>query len=305
MLRDRINDYVAEHREMGYKYRSQNCLLQHFATFAEQYGDTCIRSQTVLEWAGAAPSPLQRRNRLLTVRRFAMAVQSEDPEHQVPPPDAFGHCVPVRKIRLLFSLEQVHQLLAAASHLQPADSIRPITYATLFGLLSATGLRVSEAIGLNIEDVTDDGLLIHATKFRKDRLVPLHQSTHRVIQRYRTHRSELGGIERALLVSNKGTRLTYSTVNSIFLQLMREIGLRGAPGEPGACIHDLRHTFAVRSLEQCCGDRAAVSQHMTALSAYLGHAHVSDTHWYLQATPTLLSQISRAQEACYRRSGDD
>lgn len=78
-----------------------------------------------------------------------------------------------------------------------------------------------------------------------------------------------------------------------------------APGIPGACLHDLRHTFAVKSLEQCTGDRLAISRHMTALSTYLGHAHISDTYWYLQATPTLLTQISMAQEICYRRTCDD
>lgn len=305
MLRDRINDYVAEYRALGFKYRTQNGLLQHYVTFAEQHGDTCVRSRTVLEWAGLAPSPLQRRNRLLTVRRFAIAVQSENPLHEVPPADAFGHCVPERKIRLLFSPENISLLLTAASNLQPVSSIRPKTYTTLFGLLSATGLRVSEAIALNIKDVTDDGLLVNATKFRKDRLVPLHPSTHRAIQRYKRHRSKLGSTESALLISNSGTRLTYSTINSIFLQLMRAIGLRDAPGLPGACIHDLRHTFAVRSLEQCCGEHDAVSQHMVALSTYLGHAHITDTYWYLQATTTLLSQISTAQEADYGRSDDD
>ena len=119
MLRDLINEYVAEHRAMGYKYRTQNGLLQHYVTFAEQYGDTCVRSRTVLEWAGSAPSPLQRRNRLLTVRRFAIAVQSENPQNEVPSPDAFGHCVPERKIRMLFSSENVSLLLAAASNMQP------------------------------------------------------------------------------------------------------------------------------------------------------------------------------------------
>lgn len=82
---------------------------------------------------------------------------------------------------------------------------------------------------------------------------------------------------------------------------MRSIGLRGKPGEPGPCIHDLRHGFAVKSLEQCALNRGDVARHMTALSTYLGHAHISDTYWYLQATPTLLAQISAAQEVYYRR----
>jgi len=61
-----------------------------------------------------------------------------------------------------------------------------------------------------------------------------------------------------------------------------------------------RHTFAVRSLEQCGGDRKAIARHISALSTYLGHAHVSDTYWYLQATPKLLSDVAAAAEALYQ-----
>ena len=82
-----------------------------------------------------------------------------------------------------------------------------------------------------------------------------------------------------------------------FLQLLDRINLRGAHSGRDPRIHDLRHTFAVRSLEQCRHDRAAVSRHLVALSTYLGHAHVTDTYWYLQATPVLMGQIAEAGEA--------
>ena len=86
---------------------------------------------------------------------------------------------------------------------------------------------------------------------------------------------------------------------SIFIKLARYVGLRDGPGNSGVCIHDLQHRFAVKSLEQCNGDRVAVSHHMTALSTYLGHAHISDTYWYLQATPKLMKQIASAQEKTF------
>lgn len=305
MLSHQIDCYVALQRAMGFKYRSQNCLLQHFARYAEKCGDSYVRCQTVLDWAGLAPSPLQKRNRMLTVRRFSLAMQSEDARYEVPPADAFGRCIPECKIRHIFSQDDIDQLLRVSLQLMPGGSIRPLTYMTLFALLSVTGLRISEAIALNLNDFTEDGLVINATKFRKDRLVPLHQSTSQAIEYYLHHRKKVAGIEPALFVSNNSARLPYSTVNSIFLQLVRAIGLRGKPGESGVCLHDLRHTFAVRSLEQCIGSRTEVSRHMTALSTYLGHAHVSDTYWYLQATPALLAQISTAQEACYGRIDND
>lgn len=99
------------------------------------------------------------------------------------------------------------------------------------------------------------------------------------------------------VVSNTGAAPAYPTVVAIFLRLARSIGLRGAPGERGPRIHDLRHSFAVRSLESCRRDREAVARHIVALSTYLGHGHVTDTYWYLQATPILMRQISEAGEA--------
>jgi len=306
MLREKINHYVRMQRAMGFKYRAQDGLLQHFIVFAEARGDTCVRSQTVLEWAGLAPSPAQRTNRLLTVRRFAIAMQSEDGQYKVPPADAFGRQYTKRKIRHIYSPEDINQLLHAASELEPADSIKPKTYTTLFALLAATGLRASEALALNTDDITDDGLTVKATKFSKDRLVLLHESALQGIQRYLADRTRFtSSIDSALFISNKGTRLPYNTVSHQFLELMRSIGLRGAPGTLGPRIHDLRHTFAVKSLEQCAGDQGAVSRHMLALSTYLGHAHISDTYWYLQATPVLLTKISVAQEACYKEMCDD
>lgn len=301
MLKEKIENYVTMKRAMGFKYRIQNSLLQLFLAFAEAREDDCTISQTVLEWAALAPSVAQRRNRLLTVRRFAIMMQAEDSQYEIPPANAFGGQSGKRRIPHIFSDEEVQRLLYAASQLKPEGTIRPKTYTTLFALLAVTGLRISEALALNIADLTDDGLMIRCTKFRKDRLVPLHQSTQRALEYYLAYRTRYtGSDETALFISNAGSKISYSTAFQLFLQLMRSIGLRGAPGTSGAHLHDLRHTFAVKSLEQCIGDYVAVSHHMTALSTYLGHAHISDTYWYLQATPRLLKQISMVQESCFQ-----
>lgn len=300
MLSKMINHYVELHRTMGFKYRSQTYLLQSFAAFAEQRGDTYVRCKTVLDWAKQAPSCAQRRNRLLTVRRFSIAIKSEDQRYEIPPADAFGNKKFKRRRPRILSSSKLKQLLMAASKLRPENSIRPMTYAILFALLAATGLRVSEALALNLENITEDGLVILATKFKKDRLVPLHPTTKKGIEHYLSYRLKVNSNEDSLFISNNGARPSYSTVNSIFLQLVRSIGLRDNSDSPGICIHDLRHRFAVNSLEQCKNDRVSISEHMVALSTYLGHAHISDTYWYLHATPILMKKISITQEKFYR-----
>lgn len=91
MLTDDMTRYVALHRALGFTFRIQHGLLKSFVAFAEAHGATIVRITSVLNWAVLAPSPPQRRNRLLTVRHFALAMQAEDTRHEVPAADALGH----------------------------------------------------------------------------------------------------------------------------------------------------------------------------------------------------------------------
>jgi integrase len=299
MLSEAINRHIELYRSMGFKYKVQAYLLHNFADFAHGRSEEFIQTDSVLEWAAGAPSVRQRHNRLLTVRRLACALNAEDKRHQVPPTDVFGRAVRSRRTCHIFTQDEIDRLLRAASQLTPTGSIRPITYEALLSLIACTGLRVSEALKLELSDLTEDGLLIRATKFKKNRLVPLHETARRGLHQYVAVRNRIATTS-AVFVSQRGAGLPYSTVNATFLYLARSAGLRGGPGLGGCRIQDLRHTFAVRSLEQCAGDRKAVARHMATLSTYPGHAHVSDTYWYLQATPKLLGDVAVAAEALHR-----
>ncbi len=300
MLSQDLARYVDLHRSLGFSFRTQHSLLRNFVAFAGARGDEFVRVDRVLDWAARAPSPPQRRNRLLTVRRFALAMQAEEARHEAPAADALGHGTFKRRIAHIYRPDEIARLMRAAAQLEPADSIRPLTYSTLFGLLAATGMRISEALALRLEDFTADGLHIRQTKFQKSRLLPLHDTTRRALDAYLSVRAQLGTLDGALFISTTGKAPAYETVAATFRWLARSIGLRGGAGQPGPRIHDLRHTFAVRSLEQCRYDREAVARHLVALSTYLGHAHVTDTYWYLHATPILMGQIAEAGEALHR-----
>jgi integrase len=297
MLSEAVNRHIDLHRSMGFKYAVQAYMLRSFADFAQARCEDFVQTESVLEWASSAPSVRQRHDRLLTVRRMAAALNAEDKRHQVPPTEVFGRARRSRRICHIFTQDEIALLLRTASRLTPTASIRPVTYSALLSLIACTGLRVSEALKLDLSDFTEDGLVIRATKFQKSRLVPLHESARRGIQQYVAARNRIATTTSTVFVSQRGCRLPYPTVNATFLHLARSAGLRGGPGLGGCRIHDLRHTFAVRSLEECAGDRRAVERHITALSTYLGHAHVADTYWYLQAAPSLMAQIADAGEA--------
>jgi integrase len=290
--------YVELHRAVGFRFHTQHQLLTSFGAFADAHGDEFVRIERVLDWASRSSSPPQRRNRLLEVRRFALAMRPEDARHEVPAADAMGRASYRRRIAHIYTPEEITRLMRAAADLRPTGSIRPLMYATLFGLVAATGLRISEALAMQLEDVTEDGLIIRQTKFHKSRLVPLHPTTQRALNVYINARGQLR--DGSLFVSLLGKRLAYVTVNAIFLRLARSIGLRGVPGQRGARMHDMRHTFAVRSLEQCGRDDNTVARHLAALSTYLGHVHATSTYWYQQATPSLMEQIANAGEALHQ-----
>ncbi len=264
MLDADVSRYVEMHRALGFQYRAQSLLLHNFAAFAEAQGDTTVRVDRVLDWASNAPSAAQQRNRLLTVRRFAIAMHLEEPGYEIPPADAFGRASFKRGIAHIYSADDIARLIDAAQQLKPQGSIRPITYATLFALLASTGLRISEALALTVNDITNDGLIIRDTKFRKSRLVPLHETTRDGLDRYLSARAQLAPLDAVLFVSQQGKPLPHSTVNGVFLKLARAIGLRKGPGHRGPRLHDLRHTFAVRSLEQCADDHQAIARQMCA-----------------------------------------
>jgi integrase len=297
MLSRDLARYIDQKRSLGFKFRRQYVMLRGFVRFAKERGDRYIRDARVLAWAAQASSPEHRRTRLLTVRRFALVLHAESARHQVPAADALGYAKIKRRPPYIYSPDEIVRLLRAAAELEPAGSIRPVMYATLLGLVAATGLRIAEALALQLDDVTPDGLVIRETKFQKSRLLPLHPTTRQALDRYLIARREVVVADRALFISVAGKSLPYNTVRNVFLQLLDRTRLRGAHAGRDPRIHDLRHTFAVRSLEQCRHDRSAVAQHIVALSTYLGHAHVTDTYWYLQATPVLMGQIAEAGEA--------
>lgn len=296
MIRALVERHIALHLATGYLFRKQTGLLRSFARYAHSQGDEVVRAQTALLWAAQAPTAGTRRGRLHVVCRFARLMQAEDSCHEVPPPDVFGP-QPPRRTPFIFSPEQIRELLEAAAELGPRGSLRPKTYQTMLGLIAATGLRISEALALQLKDVTNAALVIRETKFKKSRFVPLHDSTSGALDAYLLARQQYARYDEAVFLSDRGTGLKYSAVIATFLRLVRGIDLHPGPGMPGPRIHDLRHTFAVRSLEQCAGDRDSISRHMLALSTYLGHARLCHTYWYLEATPRLLADVAAITEA--------
>src|SRR5262249_34928702 len=152
----------------------------------------------------------------------------------------------------IFSDENIRRIIQAASKLGRRNSFRGQTYSTFFALLACTGLRLSEAIRLRLEDITEEGLQIRRTKFRKSRIVPLHPSAQAGLDRYLQQRRAFAPFEDHVFVSLRRRPLLATDLQMAFQALLKDVGLLPkGPGLPRPRIHSFRHTFAVRSLEAC------------------------------------------------------
>jgi len=298
-LRHAVKEYVALRRSLGFKLREAGNSLDAFVTFLEERHASYITQQLAVEWAQqpAQTQPAHWARRLCFVRGFARYRSATDPRTQIP---ALGLLPfhPKRARPYLYSEDEIRRLLGAARSLPcryERGTLRPWVYYCLFGLLSVSGLRLSEACNLTLPDVdlTAAVLTIRGTKFGKTRLVPLHPSTCRVLANYlaRRERHWAGrAVSSYVFVSSTGQRLDSGDVHRTFYTLSRQIGLRGPSDRRGPRLHDLRHRFATNTLLHWYRSGQDPARRLPVLSAYLGHVHVADTQWYLEGTPALMRE---------------
>jgi integrase/recombinase XerD len=298
MLTQAVESYLEVRHAMGFALHSEGSLLQSFAEYSDAAGKSYICTETATQWAGVARSVTTRARRLGQVIRLARYLRAEDQRHEIPPA-VFGCEKGPRPVPYIFSANNIKRLVQAASELGRRNPFRGQTYGAFFALLACTGLRLSEAIRLRFEDVTADGLIIRCSKFRKSRLVPLHSTAQVGLERYLQKRRPFAPFDDHVFVSLRRHPLLVGDAETAFRTAAQKIGLKREPGLPHPTIHSLRHTFAVRSLENCPDGRDRITKHMLALSTYLGHSKVADTYWYLEATPELMSGIADSCEAFF------
>jgi integrase len=292
-------DYLGARRKLGFKLKIEGQQLLGFARFADGTHHTGpLTTELALRWAklpqNAAPEYWSRR--LGIIRRFAKYQLLFEPATEVPADGLLGPACR-RPTPYIYTTEEIELLLQECAKLGPARGLRPRTFVTLFGLLAATGLRISEALRLTRKDVDlETGLLsVAETKFAKSRLVPLHATTTRELLKYGKHRDHRHPVPAsdAFFVTELGTSLKYWRTVTLFSKLRDELAWRG-PRPPR--IHDLRHTFAVMRILRWYREGADIDHKIAALSTYLGHVKVTDTYWYLTAVPELLAVASARYE---------
>ena len=248
MLIAQVERYISLRQTLGYKLDGLARNLRGFAKFAADRGEAQVRVSTTEDWAAGASSPFVRYIRMRDVARLARFLHAEDPQHQIPS-DLF-HLPLHRRLPYIYAPQEILQLMQAARRLRESYPLRRQVYTTMIGLIAATGLRISEALNLRLHDVLPDGILqIRQTKFGKSRLVPLHPTAATALDGYLEDHCRLAVTDDHVFLSAGNRRIHSSLAWYTFDRIRKLAGLAAQSRRPR--IHDLRHTFATRVLEQC------------------------------------------------------
>jgi integrase len=295
-IASQLDRYLSVRRSLGYDLRTDERILRRFARFADDEGALHIDTALVLRWDAGLPDVgiSTRSARFGKVRLFVQWLSGIDPAHDVPPrgllPDRY-----VRQRPHIYSDAEIADIIIAAKALPSIYGLRALTCSTLFGLIAVTGLRISEALALDDDNLDTGQAVLHVRrgKLGKERLLPLDSSVVARLAAYVAERDRLlGNGAAALFVTEQGARLTDCCARYNFAQTCQRIGLRshqlyGRHGR-GPRIHDLRHSFAVRTMIGWYRTGKDPAREMIRLTTYLGHTNPSHTFWYLEAVPELL-----------------
>lgn len=298
-----VETYIAHKRSLGMLFVSDAVRLHAYVKAMDNVDIRSIRPGAVRKFLdGAGPVTafwFSKYHTLSSFYRFALAHHhvSKNPLPLTKPrePSSFEPYI--------YTNEDVQRLIDAAdSRHRYVWILDPDTVRTLLLLLYGSGLRISEALRLNLGDfdVKNNVLTIHETKFFKSRIVPVGADLSRLLRGYVEH---LWPIERRtpaapLLRTQAYERIKRQTAELVFKRLREEAGV----SRPSAVryqprLHDFRHTFAVVRLVTWYREGKNVQRLLPHLTTYLGHWRITETQRYLTMTTELLQQAS----LCFER----
>lgn len=301
-LQRHLNDYLQLRRALGFELTRVESRLKGFLQFLKQKRRHRITNAFALEFAlSSERSPSTQAGYLSAIRGFAQYLSGFEPKIEVPPSGLVRRGS--RPHPYIYSDDEILRILDAARRhpSSPRYALKPHTLYCLLGLLSVTGMRLSEALNLTAKDIDwDRGVLsVGRAKFQKSRLLPLHASALRQLRDYRMRRDQFfadrpgrQAVDR-IFVTTHGGALSSNAVGEDFRMLTRRIGLREASAHRGPRIHDLRHRFAVSTLLGWYRTGKNVGPLLPVLSTYLGHVFITGTYWYLTCTPELTAAAAK------------
>ena len=220
------------------------------------------------------------------------------------PTPGYAH-TPNRYIPYIFTKAEIVNIMNAADQMNPSagGSKFHVVFPTVLKILYCSGLRISEALALKVGDVDlDQGfLVIRDAKFGKSRKLPISHSLLECLRIYRITNASYIGVDTDnwFFPNAKGERYSQRTFYDKFRQILWQAGISHRGRGKGPRVHDLRHTFAVHSLQQNVDMGKDIYASLTGLMVYLGHSKISSTEYYLRLTAEVFPDfLKRANSVC-------
>jgi integrase/recombinase XerD len=303
-LTRQLERYLLHRRGFGYNMEFTERVLRKFTEYANTKDQDRVTTELFLEWQanyGSADSNTWSR-RLGMVRGFATWLQQMDGMSEIPP-EGLVTGRTIRPKPYIYSAEEIVTIVTEAGRLSSPYGFRGLLWQTVFGLIAATGIRISEALRLDQADIELQcgSLAIRRSKNGQDRSLPIQPSVIERLSFYAAKRRQLiGASSHAFFVNEDGRRPGDCSARYNFAHVCQNIGLRSTQVHykhgHGPRIHDLRHTFAVNTILGWFREGLNVDDQMFTLSSYLGHSSPENTYWYIEAVPELMQLAAERSE---------
>ena len=299
-LKELITQYAAFRKAMGEEFESAESLLNTFCRYmGVEIEVSEIRAERVEAFlAGTGPVNRYWRRKYDTLRGLYRYATRRGFADHVPLPATVPK-MPERFVPYIYNSDELERLINPAAPDQIGfRKLEPHTLRAVLLLLYGAGLRIGEAVALNLGEVELPSAVITVrnTKFHKTRLVPIGLKLNQAMTQYAVQRREAGHSQSAdapFFVLRRGGRLSIQIVQQAFTRLRKYTGIGRADGaryQPR--LHDMRHCFAVRRLTSWYQQGADVQKLLPHLATYLGHVSIAATQVYLTMTPELLRAAS-------------
>lgn len=304
-LTHRLEEYLALRRAMGYSLDSTGRLLGKFTEYADLKGQHTITTSLFLDWKASFgnANPNTWAQRLGMVRMFAIWLAQRDDQTEVPPTQLLpGN--QKRNTPYIYSKSEIASIVEEAGKLPSDYGTRGALWRTFFGLVSVTGMRVSEAIKLDNSDVDMKNAVVTVQQGKNNRIrqLPIDQSVVEQLNDYAQLRDQfINTASDRFFLKEDGIPASACGARYNFAQVSMKVGLRSQQRfcrhGHGPRIHDLRHTFAVHTILEWFREERNIEREMYKLSNYLGHTKPKNTYWYIEAIPELMQLAAARSES--------
>lgn len=295
-LREHLGEYLAMRRALGFQLNDIECQVGLFCDWLENQGQrVTFTIDDAVTWARLNPDahPSWWATRLSLVRRFAAYLNANGVDVPLIPPGLLTAKKP-RAVPYIYTQGDIDALLSVCDATFADERIAQ-TVRTVIGLLIVTGLRISEALNLRVQDIDwRNGVLVIKAGKSDERLVPVHTTTTAALRCYidlpartATNPDPHGPV----FVTSKGTAYQYISFFALFKRAREAAGLTPR-GRARPRLHDLRHTFATAHMSAAYAHGDNPERVLSLLATWLGHSDPAHTYWYLSATSELMAHAA-------------